>query len=71
MPDGEDGELVFTSLSKHTLPIVRYRTGDRCALVAGTARTMRRMRKVTARYDDMIILRGGNLFPTRVAEIDP
>ena len=68
LPDGELGELVFTSLSKEAFPIVRYRTRDLTRLLPGTARTMRRMQKVTGRSDDMIILRGVNIFPTQVEE---
>src|SRR3984885_6897076 len=62
-PDGEIGELVFTSLTKQAMPVVRYRTRDLTRLLPGTARTMRRIEKVTGRTDDMIILRGVNLFP--------
>src|SRR5690349_10327848 len=70
LPDGEEGELVFTSLTKEALPIIRYRTRDLTTLLPGTARpAMRRMRKVTGRSDDMIILRGVNLFPTQIEEI--
>jgi phenylacetate-CoA ligase len=69
LPEGELGELVFTSLTKEALPIIRYRTGDLTRLLPGTARTMRRMSKVTGRSDDMIILRGVNLFPTQVEEL--
>lgn len=69
LPDGAEGELVFTSLTKQALPIVRYRTRDLTALLPGTARSMRRMRKVTGRCDDMIILRGVNLFPTQIEEL--
>ncbi|MDT7536549.1 MAG: phenylacetate-CoA ligase [Actinomycetota bacterium] len=69
LPDGEYGELVFTSLTKQAMPIVRYRTRDLTRLLPGTARTMRRMEKVTGRTDDMIILRGVNLFPTQVEEL--
>ena len=69
LPDGERGELVFTSLTKHAMPVVRYRTRDLTRLLPGTARTMRRMEKVTGRTDDMIILRGVNLFPTQVEEL--
>jgi phenylacetate-CoA ligase len=69
LPDGELGELVFTSLTKQAMPIVRYRTRDLTRLLPGTARTMRRMEKVTGRTDDMIILRGVNLFPTQVEEL--
>ena len=69
LPDGERGELVFTTLTKEALPLVRYRTRDLTRLLPGTARTMRRMEKVTGRSDDMIILRGVNLFPTQVEEL--
>ncbi len=68
LPDGELGELVFTSLTKEAFPIVRYRTRDLTRLLPGTARTMRRMEKVTGRSDDMIILRGVNVFPTQIEE---
>jgi phenylacetate-CoA ligase len=68
LPDGEIGELVFTSLTKEAFPIVRYRTRDLTRLLPGTARTMRRMEKVTGRSDDMIILRGVNVFPTQIEE---
>lgn len=66
--DGEQGELVFTSLSKEAFPIIRYRTRDLTRLMPGTARSMRRMEKVTGRSDDMIILRGVNVFPTQIEE---
>jgi phenylacetate-CoA ligase len=69
LPDGEEGELVFTSLSKEAMPVIRYRTRDLTRLLPGTARTMRRMEKVTGRTDDMIILRGVNLFPTQIEEL--
>ena len=69
LPDGERGELVFTSLTKEALPVIRYRTRDLTRLLPGTARSMRRMEKVTGRTDDMIILRGVNLFPTQVEEL--
>ena len=69
LPDGAYGELVFTSLTKQAMPIVRYRTRDLTRLLPGTARPMRRMEKVTGRSDDMIILRGVNLFPTQVEEL--
>src|ERR1700757_1003254 len=69
LPDGEPGELVFTSLTKQAMPVVRYRTRDLTRLLPGTARTMRRMEKITGRSDDMIILRGVNLFPTQVEEL--
>ncbi|WP_370300659.1 AMP-binding protein, partial [Pseudooceanicola sp.] len=68
LPDGEIGELVFTSLSKEAFPIIRYRTRDLTRLLPGTARSMRRMEKVTGRSDDMIILRGVNVFPTQIEE---
>lgn len=64
--EGEEGELVFTSLTKEALPIIRYRTRDLTRLLPGTARSMRRMEKITGRSDDMIILRGVNVFPTQV-----
>jgi phenylacetate-CoA ligase len=66
--DGEMGELVFTSLSKEALPIIRYRTRDLTRLLPGTARTMRRMDKITGRSDDMLIIRGVNVFPTQIEE---
>ncbi len=70
LPDGARGELVFTSLTKEALPIVRYRTRDLTRLLPGTARPgVRRMEKVTGRTDDMIILRGVNVFPTQVEEL--
>ena len=69
LPDGEQGELVFTSLTKQAMPVVRYRTRDLTRLLPGTARPMRRMEKVTGRTDDMIILRGVNLFPTQIEEL--
>jgi phenylacetate-CoA ligase len=69
LPDGEMGELVFTSLSKEALPIIRYRTRDLTRLLPGTARTMRRMEKITGRSDDMLIIRGVNVFPTQIEEI--
>ncbi|MFJ5877022.1 phenylacetate--CoA ligase PaaK [Streptomyces sp. NPDC093088] len=69
LPDGEEGELVFTSLTKEAMPVVRYRTRDLTRLLPGTARVFRRMEKVTGRSDDMIILRGVNLFPTQIEEI--
>ncbi|MEO9895113.1 MAG: phenylacetate--CoA ligase PaaK [Paracoccaceae bacterium] len=66
--DGEMGELVFTTLTKEGLPMVRYRTRDLTRLMPGTARSMRRMEKITGRSDDMIILRGVNVFPTQIEE---
>ncbi|KXP00756.1 phenylacetate--CoA ligase PaaK [Tsukamurella pseudospumae] len=69
LPDGEHGELVFTSLTKQATPIIRYRTRDLTRLLPGTARTMRRMEKVTGRTDDMMILRGVNVFPTQIEEL--
>ena len=68
LPDGEEGELVFTSLTKQAMPVIRYRTRDLTRLLPGTARAMRRMEKVTGRTDDMIILRGVNVFPTQIEE---
>jgi phenylacetate-CoA ligase len=68
--DGEPGELVFTSLTKEALPIIRYRTKDLTRLLPGTARPAhRRMGRITGRSDDMIILRGVNLFPSQIEEI--
>ncbi|WP_170773563.1 phenylacetate--CoA ligase PaaK [Ruegeria lacuscaerulensis] len=69
LPDGEMGELVFTTLTKEGLPMIRYRTRDLTRLLPGTARSMRRMEKITGRSDDMIILRGVNVFPTQVEEL--
>jgi phenylacetate-CoA ligase len=69
LPDGSIGELVFTSLTKQAMPVIRYRTRDLTRLLPGTARTMRRMEKITGRTDDMIILRGVNLFPTQIEEL--
>ncbi|WP_371582481.1 phenylacetate--CoA ligase PaaK [Streptomyces sp. NBC_01314] len=70
LPEGEEGEIVFTSLTKEALPIIRYRTRDLTRLLPGTARpAFRRMRKVTGRCDDMIILRGVNVFPSQIEEI--
>ncbi len=68
MPDGEIGELVFTTLTKEGLPMIRYRTRDLTRLLPGTARSMRRMEKITGRSDDMIILRGVNVFPSQIEE---
>jgi phenylacetate-CoA ligase len=69
LPDGEEGELVFTSLTKHAMPVVRYRTRDITSLLPGTARPMRRLRRVSGRSDDMIVLRGVNLFPSQIEEL--
>lgn len=69
LPDGEMGELVFTSLTKEALPVIRYRTRDLTRLLPGTARTMRRMEKITGRSDDMMIVRGVNVFPTQIEEL--
>jgi len=69
LPDGEMGELVFTSLTKEALPIIRYRTRDLTRLLPPTARSMRRMEKITGRSDDMLIIRGVNLFPTQIEEL--
>ena len=69
MEDGEMGELVFTTLTKEGLPMIRYRTRDLTRLLPGTARSMRRMEKITGRTDDMIILRGVNVFPSQIEEL--
>ncbi len=69
LPDGERGELVFTSLTKEALPIVRYRTRDLTRLLPPTARSMRRIEKITGRSDDMMIIRGVNVFPTQIEEL--
>jgi phenylacetate-CoA ligase len=69
LPDGERGELVFTSLTKEGMPVIRYRTRDLTRLLPGTARAMRRMEKVTGRTDDMMIVRGVNVFPTQIEEL--
>ncbi|WP_433755715.1 phenylacetate--CoA ligase PaaK [Nocardia sp. CA-135398] len=69
LPDGEEGELVFTSLTKEAMPVIRYRTRDLTRMLPGTARSMRRIQKITGRSDDMIILRGVNLFPTQIEEL--
>lgn len=66
LPDGEEGELVFTSLTKQAMPVIRYRTRDLTKLLPGTARTMRRMQRVTGRSDDMLIIRGVNVFPSQI-----
>ncbi|MFD1613048.1 AMP-binding protein [Sphingomonas tabacisoli] len=68
LPDGEEGELVFTSLTKQALPIIRYRTRDLTRLMSGSRTPMRRMAKITGRSDDMLIIRGVNLFPTQIEE---
>jgi phenylacetate-CoA ligase len=69
LPDGSLGELVFTSLTKQAMPVVRYRTRDLTRLRPGTARPMRRIDKITGRADDMLIVRGVNLFPTQIEEL--
>jgi phenylacetate-CoA ligase len=69
LPDGADGELVFTTLTRRGQPMIRYRTRDLTRLMPGTARVMRRMGKITGRSDDMLIIRGVNLFPTQVEEV--
>ena len=69
LPDGEKGELVFTSLTKEALPIIRYRTRDLTRLLPPTARAMRRIEKITGRSDDMMIIRGVNVFPTQIEEL--
>ncbi|MCB5175889.1 phenylacetate--CoA ligase PaaK [Microvirga lenta] len=68
LPDGEEGELVFTSLTKEAMPVIRYRTRDLTRLMPGTSRAMRRMEKVTGRTDDMMIIRGVNVFPSQIEE---
>ncbi len=68
LDDGEEGELVFTSLTKEAMPVIRYRTRDLTRLLPGTARTMRRMAKITGRSDDMLIVRGVNVFPSQIEE---
>ena len=69
LADGEEGELVFTSLSKRAMPVIRYRTRDLTRLLPGTARSMRRMDKITGRSDDMLIIRGVNVFPSQIEEL--
>ena len=69
LPDGQEGELVFTSLSKEALPVIRYRTRDLTRLLPPTARSMRRIGKITGRSDDMLIIRGVNVFPTQIEEL--
>ena len=69
LPDGQPGELVFTSLTKEAMPVIRYRTRDLTRLMPGTARSMRRMEKITGRSDDMMIVRGVNVFPTQIEEL--
>jgi phenylacetate-CoA ligase len=69
LPEGEKGELVFTSLTKEAMPVIRYRTRDLTRLMPGTARSMRRMEKITGRTDDMMIVRGVNVFPTQIEEL--
>src|SRR5215211_3557221 len=68
LPDGERGELVFTSLTKEAMPVIRYRTRDLTRLLPGTARPMRRMERITGRSDDMMIVRGVNVFPSQIEE---
>ncbi|MCX7896541.1 MAG: phenylacetate--CoA ligase [Rhodocyclaceae bacterium] len=68
LPDGEEGELVFTSLTKEAMPVIRYRTRDLTRLLPPTARSFRRMAKITGRTDDMLIIRGVNVFPTQIEE---
>jgi phenylacetate-CoA ligase len=69
LPEGEKGELVFTSLTKEAMPVIRYRTRDLTRLLPGTARSMRRIEKITGRSDDMMIIRGVNVFPTQIEEL--
>ncbi len=68
LPDGQEGELVFTSLTKQAMPVIRYRTRDLTRLLPGSVRTMRRMDRITGRSDDMLIIRGVNVFPTQIEE---
>jgi phenylacetate-CoA ligase len=69
LPDGDIGEMVFTSLTKEALPVIRYRTRDRTRLLPPTARSMRRMARVMGRTDDMLIIRGVNVFPSQIEEL--
>ena len=69
LPDGEEGELVFTSLTKEAMPVIRYRTRDLTRLLSPTSRSFRRMGKIVGRSDDMMIIRGVNVFPMQVEEI--
>jgi phenylacetate-CoA ligase len=69
LPDGAFGEIVFTSLTKEAMPVVRYCTGDLTRLLPGTARSIRRMEKISGRTDDMMIVRGVNVFPTQIEEL--
>jgi phenylacetate-CoA ligase len=69
VPDGERGELVFTSLTKEAMPVIRYRTRDLTTLLPGTARTMRRLARIHGRSDDMLIIRGVNVFPSQIEEL--
>jgi phenylacetate-CoA ligase len=69
LPDGEKGELVITTLTKEALPMIRYRTRDLTRLLPGTARPMRRIEKITGRSDDMLIIRGVNVFPSQIEEL--
>lgn len=68
LPDGELGELVFTTITKEGMPIIRYRTRDLTRLLPGSVRTMRRMEKIVGRSDDMMIIRGVNVFPSQIEE---
>jgi phenylacetate-CoA ligase len=69
LPDGEEGELVFTSLTKEAMPVIRYRTRDLTRLLPGTARTMRRIERIKGRSDDMLIIRGVNVFPSQIEAV--
>jgi phenylacetate-CoA ligase len=69
LPDGVEGELVLTSLTREAMPVIRYRTRDRTRLLPPTSRGMRRIARITGRTDDMLIIRGVNLFPTQVEEL--
>ncbi|VEA99677.1 phenylacetate-coenzyme A ligase [Klebsiella pneumoniae] len=71
LEDGEHGELLFTTLTKEALPVIRYRTRDLTRLLPGTARTMRRMDRISGRSDDMLIIRGVNVFPLAAGRGDP
>jgi phenylacetate-CoA ligase len=69
VPDGEPGELVLTSLTKEAMPVIRYRTRDLTRLLPGTTRSMRRMARIAGRTDDMLIIRGVNVFPSQIEEL--
>src|SRR6202020_3634158 len=69
LPDGEEGELVLTSLTKEALPVIRFRTRDLTRLLPGSVTAMRRMAKISGRADDMLIVRGVNVFPSQIEEL--